>query len=277
MQPLFILIALAMAGLQQPVNPPSTPVNETQTYVALGDSFSAGYYGDVDETSSFCKRTSDAHPEQTGTALGFPTRNLACSGARVKAGILQQQVNNGRINPAQIDSLKTTTDPSLITISIGGNDVGWANFLNSCKTATCGTEADDTTLNTYSEAVTTNLKTAFGKIQAIYGDNTPPVIIFGYPTFIPTINDNCSSLTGFDQPEIDWLRNRMFTSVNKAVSDAASEFPFAHYVLIDNTTGHEVCSTDPWFYPGDSGGYFHPNSAGQKAISDKIVQTYNSL
>lgn len=273
----LVASSIAVAGISNPLTV-NAPLNlSSSSYIALGDSYSAGFYGANVSDEQLCSRTSDAHPELTGKSLRLETVNLACSGAKIKAGILGTQSRNDQTNPAQIDSMKMTPNPALISMSIGGNDLGWANFFKKCQTSTCGTLDDDALLEKYSATIGRNIGTVLSDIHTFYGANTPPVITIGYGTFIPANHIECVSLKGIDQYEINWLRDRMFTRLNQAVADASSKYDFAHYVHVDNMTGHEVCTDDSYTYPTNSSGYLHPNAKGQKAISDKVIEAYTSL
>ena len=129
------------------VNP---DVDETRSYVALGDSFSSGngapsadYYPGTsfkDSTTggtTGCHRSDTAYPLGVASALGLSASqwtSVACSGA-VTSDIGSENYDYekyGEVEAPQIDSV----DPSstqIATITMGGNDVGFQDILSDCS------------------------------------------------------------------------------------------------------------------------------------------------
>ena len=129
-------------------------------YVALGDSYSSGegvgsYTADTNTTgSNECHRSMLAYPELVANAQGYGQSNLdfaACSGAVVAnlwgingnsstpgtAGLPGQGGWNEGPQLAQVKS----TD-SLVTVSIGGNDIGFSSLALDCTEAHYAKVAD---------------------------------------------------------------------------------------------------------------------------------------
>ncbi|NDU73928.1 SGNH/GDSL hydrolase family protein [Actinomadura sp. DSM 109109] len=101
------------------------------SYVALGDSYSAGVGAEATVADQNpldrCHRTSKAYYHEVAQAFRFSrgTAFWACSGATT------DDVLDGRGGePPQIG--RVGQDTSLITISIGGNDVGFSRVLAGC-------------------------------------------------------------------------------------------------------------------------------------------------
>jgi lysophospholipase L1-like esterase len=90
------------------------------SYVALGDSYSSGLgTRDYDEQSAGCRRGPHAYPLRVATRLGIGLRHVACSGATVAT-----------VAEGQLRYLAPHT--ALVTISVGGNDAGFARILRRC-------------------------------------------------------------------------------------------------------------------------------------------------
>lgn len=112
---------------------------EVSRYGYLGDSFAAGpgagrQYGDV----TSCRRSQDAWgplvAEDTRLRGPKPIERfdfIACSGARTWHihGKTPGQAGNGQPAEPQASLLKNT-QPELVTLSIGGNDIGFADLLD---------------------------------------------------------------------------------------------------------------------------------------------------
>src|SRR6476620_11005745 len=90
-------------------------------YVALGDSYSSGVgSGSYDSASGDCKRSTKAYPALWANANSPSSFAFtACSGART------DDVTAGQLSP-----LNSSTD--LVSISIGGNDAGFADVMTTC-------------------------------------------------------------------------------------------------------------------------------------------------
>lgn len=112
-------------------------------YVALGDSYSAGYgIAPFSATSPFtatpstdlngCYQADANYPHLTAATFGFALDDETCSGA-VTANITTtpQLTATGQTAPAvQMAALSAATD--IVTVSIGGNDLGFAKVAQNC-------------------------------------------------------------------------------------------------------------------------------------------------
>lgn len=125
---LFAALAL-FVSVSAAARPPEPPLAAGDHYVALGSSFAAGPGVSVsaDTPPNRCTRSRDNYPRQLAARLGLSLTDVSCGGATT-AHIL------GRWNelPPQIDAVLPTT--KLVTITIGGNDIGYIGglFVSSC-------------------------------------------------------------------------------------------------------------------------------------------------
>lgn len=106
-------------------------------YVAMGDSFSSGegnepFLAGSDTSTNKCHRSKYAYPillEQDASLNLNMTAFVACSGATTSNILTSGQ--NGE--PRQLGALSNST--KIVTLTIGGNDLGFASILRSCITA----------------------------------------------------------------------------------------------------------------------------------------------
>ncbi|KAL9622611.1 MAG: hypothetical protein Q9160_003108 [Pyrenula sp. 1 TL-2023] len=116
-----------------------------KTYYAIGDSYAAGIgAGDAlnGPGDSGCSRYNQAYPVQLNSGLETSKFNfLACSGAKATE-LKDSQIKNIPDNSAD-----------LITVSAGGNDVGFENILRNCVYTTTTQKACDTALDDGENAV----------------------------------------------------------------------------------------------------------------------------
>jgi len=125
-------------------------------YVAMGDSFSSGegngpYEAGSDSTTNKCHRSPITYPRMLQSILDLgPMAFVACSGATTEDLINGTAAEGGWGEDPQVDALSSNTEN--VTITIGGNDLGFADVLKQCAEAAYGTIigwgcSSDTNLN----------------------------------------------------------------------------------------------------------------------------------
>ncbi|MFI6094976.1 SGNH/GDSL hydrolase family protein [Lentzea sp. NPDC051213] len=113
----------------------ATPASAVAEYVALGDSWSADSTPMPTMISTRdvpwgCLQSAGNYPKQVAAALGARKfRDATCGSATTDALAGPQSVPHG-MNQPQFDRLTATTD--LVTLGIGGNDVGLAGAVSDC-------------------------------------------------------------------------------------------------------------------------------------------------
>ena len=106
-----------------------------QSYVSLGDSYTAGPIIPVQQNDPLgCLRSDHNYPHLVAAALGVSNfHDPSCSGAETGDMTSAQGVSPGP-NPPQFDSLSATTE--LVTLGIGGNDIGFTEITQNCFSTT---------------------------------------------------------------------------------------------------------------------------------------------
>lgn len=263
-------------------------------YIAGGDSFSAGEsVTPFDPATNLpgintCHRSNYAYPRLiAGSSPKIPS--LGSSGFRACSGAVSEQIwdvsqwNEG----TQLDLWPDTTT-KLVTLTVGGNDIGFGAFGSECFYATCeaGSSIYNTTLNKINNELPGKLEATYKKILW-YAPNAK-VYILGYPQVIgyksPTDPSDirCSYMqTG----QTNWGDARaaraIVTQLNIKIRDVVIKVRTENsnnlrliYVPLDAPgspfNGHEICSTSTsWFQNVDQAVWnpayvFHPNLDGQK-------------
>jgi GDSL-like Lipase/Acylhydrolase family len=113
---------------------PGEPTPAGIRYVALGDSYSSGegnppFLPGTAENGDDCHRSSVAYPEllATATSLNITSHeSRACSGAR-----RQDVLFGSRTEDSQLNHLASA---QLVTLNVGGDDIGFADVLKECIT-----------------------------------------------------------------------------------------------------------------------------------------------
>lgn len=221
-------------------------------YVALGDSYSSGtgtrtYISD----GTNCQRSVHAYPSLDAAALGLSLTFRACSGATV-----------ADVTTAQLSALNTSTN--FVTISVGGNDAGFADVLTECALpgwmSNCN-RAIDQAQSIINNVLPGRLSTLYASIRAKAPN--AKVIVVGYPRIF--MGEDCNAFTWFSPAEQSRL-NYTADLLNSRTSSAARARGFSFVNPTSRFIGHAVCDDAEWInglsYPISES--FHPNVAGHR-------------
>lgn len=220
-------------------------------YVALGDSYSSGVgSGSYDSASGDCKRSTKAYPALWAAANSPASFAFtACSGAR-----------SSDVKANQLGPLNSSTD--LVSISIGGNDAGFADVMTTCvlqSEATCLSRI--ATARSYVDTTLPgNLDSVYSAIQA--KAPSARVVVLGYPRFYK-IGGTCA--VGLSD-KVRTAINGAADYLNAATAKRAADHGFAFADVAGKFTGHEICSGSAWLHSLnwlDIGESYHPTAAGQ--------------
>lgn len=218
-------------------------------YVALGDSYSSGV-GTSGETGT-CLQSPQGYPSQWAAANSPKSfTDLACSGA-----------TTDDVLSTQAPALTSAAD--LISITIGGNDVGFADTVLTCQ---FGSSSSCAAAVATAEADAQNTLPA--KLDATYAaikSKAPSarVVVLDYPLLFDTTSSSCG-LTGMS------LANRKVLNTGAGILDgviqartAAAGFVFAD--VRGNFASHGICASTPYLngftlIPAENS--YHPNKSG---------------
>ena len=115
----------------------ASPGTEGKTYVALGDSYAAGFGLPPAEGTltgqpvAGCAQTTGDYPHLLAATLGLDLTDVTCSGAKT-TDFANSQTAAGAA--PQLDVFDTI-QPDLVTITIGGNDLGFSPISLNCLAA----------------------------------------------------------------------------------------------------------------------------------------------
>jgi lysophospholipase L1-like esterase len=244
---LFVLTALAavVGQLGLPIGASAATVN----YAALGDSYSSGVGADdYDLASGTCLRGSHAYPVLWKAAHAVSSFSfVACGGATTDT-----------VRSTQLGVLNAAT--TLVTITVGGNDLGFANVVITCKTGT--TSACASAVAGAENQARTVLP---AKLAATYADikakaPNARLVVLGYPRLFETTSCGLLSMSPANRTVLNQGAD-VLESVIQARASAAG----ATYVSANSWfDGHRVCAARPWINGTvalivDS---YHPNASG---------------
>ncbi|HEX6696055.1 MAG TPA: GDSL-type esterase/lipase family protein, partial [Solirubrobacteraceae bacterium] len=103
-------------------------------WAGLGDSYAAGPLIPNQQLDPLgCLRSDHNLAHLAAATLGRSLADASCSGATTADMTAPQDVTPGPANPPQLDAL--TADTQIVTLQIGGNDIGFTSILENCATA----------------------------------------------------------------------------------------------------------------------------------------------
>jgi lysophospholipase L1-like esterase len=221
----------------------------TANYVALGDSYSSGV-GAGGESGS-CLRSPNAYPQLWTNAHAPASFTFAaCSGATTST------VNSSQLGPL-------TASTTLVSITIGGNDVGFSNIMETCVlqgTDAC-VAAVQSAENFANSTLPGLLNTTYNNIRS-HAPNAR-VVVIDYPVFYQ-LGTFCIGLSSTSRAKIDEGINLLDNVTHTAVNSHAN-FVFADVRSI--FVGHQLCSGGTkWLHALnflDLTESYHPTAAGQ--------------
>jgi|GEM_PF-1628851 len=285
-------IAAVAAGLLT-----STPATAaTSGYLALGDSYATGQ--GVDGTKgedAGCLQSPAGYPTQVANELGLTLIDNTCSGAVLNDIFHTSSKGRAPQASAPADSV------SLVTITISGNDLGFASLLTSCLalsatgplTSHQPTCKDKHTVDGV-DKVQAKIESEVGPVllDTLYDlRSTYPsarIVLVGYPTLMPdathTPAGGCfaplkqGDSFPFVTTDLAWM-NTVQRALDRKLALAAQYAGIDYVSQMATTVDNSACSAtgEPHIAPLTLAGLsatpqsFHPNAAGLKTIGQTVT------
>ena len=229
------------------------------SYVALGDSYSSGTgtRSYLDDGTS-CQRSTYAYPSLLAAQRGYALNLRACSGATV-----------ADVTNTQLSALGAGT--SFVTISVGGNDAGFAEVLTTCAFPWWASDCNGA-INRAQSYINNTLP---GRLSTLYSSirsraSAATVVVVGYPRIF--MGEDCNAGTWFSRTEQTRL-NQTADLLNSKLSAAASARGFRFANPTSRFVGHAVCDDVEWInglsYPISES--YHPNRPGHASGYTPVV------
>jgi lysophospholipase L1-like esterase len=277
---LVLLLTSTACTSGSPRTPTATAEPPFRTYVALGDSFSAGPLIPTSDLAGGCLRSDHNYPSLVAERLRVDTFvDVTCSGAQTADLVRPQRPFEDSRIPAQLRAV--TADTDLVTIGIGGNDLGlFGTLVQTCTSlrasdpagSPCARRLADrgpdlaAATRVISDRVTTSLRA----IQAKVPEAT--VLLVGYLRLVPD-RGSCGRLP---LAKGDYAEGRRISRVlDRALAQAARRAGVRFVDMYDASRGHDICSGEPWVngrttYQERALAY-HPFAAGMRADADQVL------
>jgi lysophospholipase L1-like esterase len=212
--------------------------------------------------------------------------DAACSGATTVDMTQPQSVTFGT-NPPQFNAL--APNDSLVTLTIGGNDIGFASVIKNCATKSATNPFGNPCQTHYSAGGTDQLaatiNAAAPKVAAVLQGihaRAPRarVLLVGYPDILPNTGTGCWPLVPLAHGDVLYLRGTE-TELNQMLASTAAANGATFVDTYTATVGHDVCQAPGTKFveglvPTSPAYPFHPNQLGQQAMANQVLAAINS-
>jgi hypothetical protein len=291
-------------------------------YLALGDSYISGegafdYLPATDTTDNQCHVSRFSYPLLLGLDLNFNSfHSVACSGATTNDILNTSDQYSGQAkNGLQRKALETSDSlsgiltnfkqgyiyqnnfvsqyqPKVITLSIGGNDIGFSNRLQDClKPGTCYSTFEDR-LEFVREVNRTfpKLVSTYSRVKNLATPNTR-IYVIGYPQ-IAKADGDCAVNVQMNKDELTFA-SQAINYLDAVIESAARKAGVFYVDAQDALRGHRMCeasgkslamngATAGNDFPDRLGGpigreSYHPNDFGHQLLENKILLLSNNL
>ena len=252
----LVSMVIASAGLVTVGALPAAASPSTVQYVALGDSYATGQ--GAGRSLNSCMQTEKGYPELLDSEKRIHLQaNATCSGATTST-----------VANSQLSALNSGT--RLVTLTVGGNDLGVSHVATVCTTGTLEQCQAEIAIVRFSKLP--ELRSNLVDLYAQVADEAPKarIVVTGYPYLFGPPSPTCN-------PSVDVLCaiNIATTELNRAIQDAvaATKNPDVKIVYVDVSeefAEHGIGSADP-FLNSTGGAAFHPNAAGHRAYAAAIA------
>lgn len=243
-------------------------------YVALGSSYAAGPgLGAVDDGApARCGHGAASYPRQLAAKLGLKLTDASCSGSTTEHIL-------GPWNEIAPQIEAVTADTRLVTVTTGGNDVGFVTNLGAAACATMPEAARPPQCphpRAVSEADWRGVERRMEQIAAAVHARAPraQLVFVDYVTIVGP-SGGCAALPGSaDALAASRAQARRLAAITARVARRSRALLFRASHL---TQGHGPCEAEPWslgIRPGEPGGGvpLHPGPRAHGAIAQGLAR-----
>ena len=248
-------------------------------YTALGDSFAAGPLIPNPLAPLGCLKSSNNYGRIAQRTLAFAEyADATCSGARTDHMTAPQNVSPGGPNPPQLNSL--SADTRLVTLTIGGNDIGFSDLAQDCVSVLpFGSPCRDR-YTRGGDQITARINATGPKVDAVLDGiraRSPGarVLVVNYSAIFPRSGNGCWPKMPVTPADVRWLRSK-HEELNAMLASQAAANGAVIVDVYGASTGRDACagSGTRWvepYIPGNAAAPLHPNQRGMQAMAAMVV------
>ena len=249
------------------------------SYVALGDSYTAGPLIPNQIPPYGCLKSDHNFPHLAAPAIGLPLRDISCSGAETEDMTAPQEVEFDGPNPPQFSVLDAGT--RVVTITIGGNDIGFMEIAESCVTPNpfatpCQDKYNSGGVDLIAERIAETAPKVRAVLRGIH-QRAPEADVYAlnYAAIFPETGSGCWPQMPIGYADVPYLRAKQ-KQLNAMIAKQARATGTTLVDWYGASIGHDACK-DPltrWVepvVPVNPAAPVHPNLAGMEGAARTLL------
>jgi lysophospholipase L1-like esterase len=253
----------------------AAPASAATEYVALGDSYAAGPLIPLQIPPFGCLKSNNNYAHLTARQLGLQLTDPSCSGAETEDMENPQNVDPDGPNPPQFNSLTATTD--VVTLQIGGNDIGFSSIAEDCTSTTNeGTPCQDRYVHDgrdeISERIQATAPLVAAVLQGIHSRSPEArVLVVNYAAILPDTGTGCWPQMPITAGDVPYVRAKQ-KELNAMMATQAAANGAELIDWYTASVGHDACQPPVirWVepvVPVNAAAPIHPNLGGMMGAS----------
>jgi lysophospholipase L1-like esterase len=268
-----VLAAIAATALL------AAPAQAAPRYTALGDSYAAGPLIPLQLPPFGCLKSSSNYAHLAELRLRFAElRDASCSGAETEDMTQAQGVSPGP-NPPQFDSL--SADTALVTVQIGGNDIGFSSIAKDCVSLSpSGSPCHDKYVQNGQDEISRRIAETAPKVDAVLDGiraRSPQarILVVNYSAILPHSGPGCYPQMPIADGDVPYMRAKQ-EELNGMLAQQAAANGARVVDVYAASAGHDACQPPGirWVepvVPVNAAAPLHPNLLGMQAMSSLVV------
>jgi GDSL-like lipase/acylhydrolase family protein len=262
---------------------PAEDASVLDSYVALGDSYSAGpLVPDPTGQPAGCRRSTRSFPSLVAQRGGVPDfTDVSCTGATT-ADLLAPQATAEGTDHAQLDAL--TEDTEGVTLTIGADDIGFAGAVAECAARSSqrpeGAACRDAHTAGGEDELRRRIDETAPRVAAVLAavaGRAPDarVLVVGYPAVLPGSGPGCLPAVPLSPGDVEYLRETQ-EALNAMLAEQADAAGVGFVDTHDRFAGHDVCQRPGvrWVEgptPADPSAPLGPNAQGMVEVAGEVL------
>ena len=273
-----VLVAVVGAVLLMGVRPLTAQAG-IDTYVSLGDSYTAGPLIPNQLTDPpGCQRSDHNYPHRVARTRGSILRDPSCSGATTRDLSAPQTTNLG-VNPAQLDRLDARV--TVVSLQIGGNDIGFSEILQRCAAPIpLGTPCRNVYAPGSVDEISRRIDATAPKVAAALAETArraprARTFVVGYPAILPETAWGCWPTMPVAPGDVAYLRDKE-KELNAMLAAEAAAAGATYVDLYGPSIGHDACQLPGFrwvepYVPLAPAAPVHPNALGMQRMARVVA------
>lgn len=249
-------------------------------YVSLGDSYTAAPQTAPNAAGSLdgCIQSEVNYPHQVAESLDVADHtDVSCTAATTDDLLAPQVLDDGTEAPAQLDAIDE--DTTLVTLGIGGNDIGFADVIVDCLAPAVDAEPCRGEIDHGPDGMSARIEAtapAVAEVLASIAERAPhaEVYVVGYPSIFPA-SGSCFETVPFTEADVAYLHG-VESELNAMLAVEADR---AGATFVDtewSSAAHSACAPagTRWIEgiaPEADAMPFHPNELGATHGAEQVL------